>query len=100
MPTRILDSPVPSPAAWVGLEQRDRSNWIYMLSPAEKADLDSAIRAYRAAPKPLAEIMASNYSLPALGPAIQRWMRELDDGRGFVLVLLCQVYLNFPNRVV
>jgi hypothetical protein len=86
MPTRIPDSPVPSPAAWLGLEQRDQSDWIYMLSPDEKADLDSAIRAYRAAPRLLADLVVSNYSLPALGPAIQRWMRELDDGRGFVLV--------------
>lgn len=56
-----------------------------MLSAAEKTDLDSAIRAYRAAPTRLADIVVHNYSLPALGRAIQRWMRELDDGRGFIL---------------
>ncbi len=86
MPTYIPYSPIVSRTAWLGIEQSNRSDWIYVLSAAEKADLDSAIRAYRLAPKPLAEIMAPNYSLPALGPAIQRWMRELDDGRGFVLV--------------
>jgi hypothetical protein len=86
MPTYIPYSPIVSLSAWLGIEQSNRSDWIYMLSAAEKADLDSAIRVYRVASKPLTEIVAPNYSLPALGPAIERWMRELDDGRGFVLV--------------
>jgi hypothetical protein len=82
----IPDSPIRSPAAWLGPEQQHRSDWIYVLSEAEKAELDSAIRAYRAVAKPLAEVAAADYPLPLLGPAIQSWMRELDDGRGFILV--------------
>jgi hypothetical protein len=34
----------------------------------------------------LSEIDPSNYPLPLLGLSIQRWMRELDDGRGFILI--------------
>ena len=59
---------------------------VHMLSGAENLELDSAIRAYRHARKPLNELTASEYPLPVLGPSIAEWMRELDDGRGFILV--------------
>ena len=84
--TRIPDSSISSPAAWLGIEQAKRNDWIHMLSGAENAELDSAIRAYRHARKPLNELTASEYPLPVLGPSIAEWMRELDDGRGFILV--------------
>jgi hypothetical protein len=35
---------------------------------------------------PFSQIEKSDYPLPVLGPAIQRWMLELDAGRGFILV--------------
>ena len=67
----VADSLVNSRAAWLGVEQRDRNDWIYHLSEAEKAELDSAIRSYRAAPRSLAEITLSNYPLPTPGSTIQ-----------------------------
>ena len=82
----IPQSPVTSPAAWLALEQQSRSDWIYVLSSEEKADLDNAIRAYCAKAEALTEVSAADYPLPRLGPAIRGWMRELDDGRGFILV--------------
>jgi len=86
MPINIPDSPIISPAAWFGAEQAKRTDWIYELSDAEKAELDLSIRAHRHAGTALTEITASQYPLPVLGPAIKAWMRELDDGRGFILV--------------
>ncbi len=86
MAANIPDSPISSPAAWFGAEQAKRTDWIYELSDAEKAELDASIRAHRRAGKALTEITASQYPLPVLGPAIGIWMRELDDGRGFILV--------------
>ena len=86
MPNYIPDSFINSRAAWLGIEQTKRSDWIHVLSDAEKTELDSAIRVYREAGKALTEVKASEYSLQILGPAIAAWMRELDDGRGFMLV--------------
>ncbi len=86
MATNLPESPIKSPAAWLGVEQRERSDWIYVLSDAEKAELDTAIRAHRRAGTALPDIIASDCPLPTLGSAIARWMRELDDGRGFILV--------------
>ena len=82
----IPQSPIISPAAWLGSEQTNRTDWIHRLSELEKAELDAAIRTHRLKREPLANITASDYPLPVLGGAIERWMHELDDGRGFILV--------------
>lgn len=82
----IPDRPVESPAAWFGSDQRSRTDWIYTLSEDENAELDAVIRAHCARRESLQEVVASEYPLPRLAPAIRGWMRELDDGRGFILV--------------
>jgi hypothetical protein len=86
MATNIPDSPISSPAAWLGVEQAKRTDWIYILSDAEKVELDNAIRAQRRAGQALTEVTPYQYPLRVLGPAIEAWTRELDDGRGFILV--------------
>lgn len=86
MAGNIPDSPISSRAAWLGAEQSKPTDWIYVLSDAEKVELDTAIRAHRRAGEALTEVTPSQYRLPVLGPAIKAWMAELDDGRGFVLV--------------
>jgi hypothetical protein len=86
MALNLPASPIDSRAAWLGAEQRGRSDWIYVLSDREKAELDSAIREHRRSGESLAEVSQSKYRLPLLGLAIEGWMRELDDGRGFILV--------------
>jgi hypothetical protein len=47
MATNIPDSPIGSIAAWLGVKQAKRNDWIYVLSAAEKAERDSAIHAFR-----------------------------------------------------
>jgi hypothetical protein len=86
MATEIPHSPLNSQAESLGVEQGKRSDWIYELSDAEKAELDSAIRAHQGTVGSLTEVAASEYPLPVLGPGIAAWMRELDAGRGFILV--------------
>jgi hypothetical protein len=82
----IPQGPVESPAAWLGSDQQNRTSWIYTLSEDENAELDAAIRAHRAKRELLQDVVASQYPLPWFAPAIRGWMRELDDGRGFILV--------------
>lgn len=76
MSINIPDSPIDSRAAWLGLEQSKRDEWIYVLSDAEKAKLDDAIRAHWRDGISLTEIAASKYPLPMLASAIKSWMRE------------------------
>ena len=47
----IPDSPINTAAAWLGVEQSNRGDWINHLSKAEKAGLGCAIRSYRATPR-------------------------------------------------
>lgn len=82
----IPEHPVESPAAWLGSNQQNRTDWIYPLSEGEKAELASAIRIHRAKGESLKDVVASDYALPQLATAVRCWMRDLDDGRGFVLV--------------
>jgi hypothetical protein len=64
MASNTPDSFLRSSAAWLGVEQSRRSDWIYVLSDPEKTELDSAIRAYRQPRKALREIV----------PAMARWL--------------------------
>jgi hypothetical protein len=82
----VPESPIVSPAAWLGAEQRGSSNWIHVLTATEKTDLDTAIQAHRRRREPLSSVIKSDYPIPALAPVIGSWLRELDDGRGFILV--------------
>jgi hypothetical protein len=81
-----LPAPVDAPAAWLGREISRRRDWIHRLSPAEIAEIDAALAQARASGRPMAEITREDFPLPRLAGEIAGWMRELDRGRGFVLV--------------
>jgi hypothetical protein len=74
------------PAAWIGRELQQRTDWIHRLTPAELDELDDAIAILGAAGRPLAAITASDFPLRKLGPALREWRTALESGRGFVLV--------------
>src|SRR5512143_3731160 len=82
----MISTPIRSPAAWRGGEQAKSRSWIHVLSAPEIDELLRAARELKAGGKALASITARDRPLPRLGPVIDGWMRELDDGRGFVLV--------------
>jgi hypothetical protein len=78
--------PLHSPAAWLGRDQRHNQEWLYQLTEAEVADLDAALAQAKRNGKTLETLQRDDFPLPALQPAIARWMADLDRGRGFVLV--------------
>ncbi len=80
-PTELLRVP----AAWVGSELADR-DWVRPLEKPELDDLERATRLARASGKPLRALTRDDFPLPVLGPAVDGWLRELDRGRGFLLV--------------
>jgi hypothetical protein len=83
MPT----GPISGPSVWRGadLAQR-RAEWIRAFSAAELGELDAAIRTYQAGGKDLAKLAPENFSLPTLGPVLSNVLRELLEGRGFVML--------------
>ena len=57
-----------------------------MLTGDEIAELEAAVEQLSAGGKALVEIEANDRPLRVLEPALRDWLRELDLGRGFVLV--------------
>jgi TfdA family taurine catabolism dioxygenase TauD len=79
--------PVESPAAWMAADMRAReAEWSYRLSPAEVAELETALRSVQARGLDIAEIRREHFPLPKLGPALDRLRTEVLEGRGFVLL--------------
>jgi hypothetical protein len=74
------------PAARIGRDLQQRTNWIHRLAPAELDELDAAIVALGASGKPIATINAADYPLRELDASIRQWRKTLESGRGFFLV--------------
>ena len=90
-PTHLLSraypsEPIGTPAAWVGPERAAARDWVHVLTSGEVADLLAAVTTARASGKPFAEIGRDDVSLGALAHTLATWSREIDEGRGFVLV--------------
>jgi len=77
---------IEGPEAWYGPELAKRDDWIFRFDAAELAELDAAVRSFAASGTPLAAISPANFPLPRLGPRLAAVLRELLQGRGFVLM--------------
>lgn len=84
--TTIDLQPISGPSAWRGDELAGSSEWIYQLSEAELADLEAAGRKLVADNPDLRTITAADYPLPACTALNEESARQLDSGRGFILV--------------
>ncbi len=75
-----------TPDAWRGSELARSDAWRVRLTDSEIAELCAARAAAAATGKPMAQWHAEDFPLPTLAPRIAAWMRELNHGRGFVLL--------------
>jgi hypothetical protein len=79
--------PVPGPSVWYGRDLARRpEEWIRRFSEAELAELDAAVHAFKASGTALASVAPKSFPLPSLGAALADVLRELLEGRGFVLL--------------
>lgn len=86
-PLGSLRRPIEGPSAWIGAEMKQREDeWTYRLSPAEVAEIESAVAAVRARGLDIAQIRSADFPLPSLGPVLDRLREEVVQGRGFVLL--------------
>jgi hypothetical protein len=84
--TTAQRTPIDVPAAWLGRDLSQRRDWIHRLTAAEIAEIDAALAQARSTGKPMAELSRADFPLATLARSIEGWLRELDRGRGFVLV--------------
>ena len=79
--------PVSGASVWYGRDLAQRpGEWIRRFSEAELVELEAAVRAFKASGTALASIAPQNFPLPVLGAALAGVLRELLEGRGFVLL--------------
>lgn len=79
-------APISGPLAWRGDELSKTTEWIYLLSDAERAELEEVGRKFLNDNPDLRTVSAEDYPLTVCAPAIAQWGADMDAGRGFVLV--------------
>lgn len=85
--TSTIDlTPISGPSAWRGDELARSGEWIYHLSDAERRELEETGRRFVADDPDLRTVTAADYPLPACAALNEECARQLDSGRGFVLV--------------
>jgi len=78
--------PIAGPASWVGKDMAGSDDWVYRLTPADIAEIDSAIHLNEAAGREIIDIGLAEFPLPTLGPKLFALRDEVLFGRGFVLM--------------
>ncbi|WP_127781724.1 TauD/TfdA family dioxygenase [Rhodococcus sp. X156] len=86
MTTSTALQPITGPAAWTGAELAGSTEWVYLLSDAEIAELEEAGRRFVTDNPDLRTVTPADYPLPVCAAGIATWTHDLDRGRGFVLV--------------
>jgi TfdA family taurine catabolism dioxygenase TauD len=90
----VSPSPTPSPrprilepqCAWTAADVADEATWTEVLTEAELAELDAALRAALAKSDDVLDVGRDDFPLPTLARRLERIEEELIDGRGFVRI--------------
>lgn len=77
---------VAGPSAWRGDALAKSRDWLFELTPSQIAELEEAGARFVEEDPDLRFVKASDYPLPGLTAALASWARDVDTGRGFVLV--------------
>jgi TfdA family taurine catabolism dioxygenase TauD len=79
-------SPITGPMAWTGGELRASTDWVRPLAPAEIDELDAALRAVQRRGLDRRAMTRADFAIPRLASSLAEVSRELEDGRGLVLL--------------
>lgn len=74
------------PSVWHGPDMMVRTDWVLQLDERDISELDGALADAKASPRDLRSVTKADFVIPKLGAKLQAALRELEDGRGFVLV--------------
>ena len=85
----LLTTPIEDPAAWRGDRMAERSDWILPLDEGMVAEFESAVAAVAAVVARGIDLFAvtrPDFPLPRMSGHLEAMLRELEGGRGFVLL--------------
>lgn len=78
--------PYEHPAAWGSSELRRDTDWEIRLDEQDISELETALQHAKRAGLSIPHLKQADFSLPTLGKKLLGVLRELESGRGFVLI--------------
>jgi hypothetical protein len=78
--------PIAGPMVWRGEDLARSTDWIRTLTAAEIDELDGALRAVQRRSLDWRAVTRDDFAIPRLGGMLAEVSRELEDGRGLVLL--------------
>jgi hypothetical protein len=82
----IYRKQITGPSAWKSAEMQAREAWTHVLTEAEIADLDRALRAVQKRGLAMAQVTRKDFPLPVLQPYLADLEKTVRTGRGFALL--------------
>ena len=82
----LLPSPLTTDDAWLGRDVARREDWRRVLTMQEVRELEAARAAARRRSEDRTQWSPEDFPLPGLASQIRSWLRDLDVGRGFLLL--------------
>jgi hypothetical protein len=86
MSQQIHSEIVNHPSAWYGRDLAGDQSWMIHLDDQDLREIAAAVRNVRAHGLSLGEVGRSSFHLPVLSVKLEEWLKEIRDGRGFVVV--------------
>ena len=82
----LTDRDLPAAADWTGAGLAGTDDWVVRLTPPQIAEIDAALARARALGRPLEAIGRAEFPLPTVSGLLADLAREIETGRGFVLL--------------
>ncbi|MFT4066535.1 TauD/TfdA family dioxygenase [Paraburkholderia sp.] len=84
--TSMLQTPTPEASAWSRSELAADPSWIFQLTPAQAQEVRAAVSAVNAKNLRAGEFGKEDFPLPTLAAVMPEIVRQMEDGRGVVLI--------------
>src|SRR5437773_2116834 len=84
--TPVFAAPVRHPSAWTVADFRSPADYSVDLDAVQLRDIAAAIRRIKAAGIGLDGLQNEHFDVPSLRPVVEEIRRQVEDGRGFVLL--------------
>jgi hypothetical protein len=81
-----MAQPITGPMVWTGEDLRGSADWIRVITPSEVAEIDAAVCAVQRRGLPWQKMTRDDFVVPRLAASLAEVSRELEDGRGLVLL--------------
>jgi hypothetical protein len=84
--TPVFAMPIRHPSAWTVADFRSPADYSVDLDAAQLRDIAAAVRHIKAAGIGLDGLQREHFEVPSLRPVVEEIRRQVEDGRGFVLL--------------